>query len=200
MKFSLFRGIQYLHRYKPDRPLIHGDIKPGNILLDEHCEPKIGDFGLSRVGPQQREYKELKVVFGTKPYLPPEFLTYKLFSTGVDVFSFGVVLFELATSLKSHDKGRSPEFLYEFMREVDDTKAGDIFDVMDKAPPRDMVCVMFCALMLELGKHCSNVSPSNRPNMEEVYQCLNNFEPNNVAMNIQGLHELYQHPELNRLE
>ena len=172
--------------------MIHGDIKPGNILLDEHCEPKIGDFGMSRVGPQQREYKELKVVFGTKPYLPPEFRNLKLFSTGVDVFSFGVVLFELVTTLRSHEQGRSPEFLYEFMRAVDHTEAGVIIGVMDEAPGSNLACVVFCGMMIELGKHCTSVIPSDRPNMEEVYQCLNNFNPNDVAMNVHGLYELYQ--------
>ncbi len=42
------RGLRHLHAYN----IIHGDIKSGNILLDRHFEPKIGDFGLARGGPQ----------------------------------------------------------------------------------------------------------------------------------------------------
>lgn len=45
----LFRGLQYLHRFSV-KPLIHGDIKPANLLLDTCCEVKIGDFGLTREG------------------------------------------------------------------------------------------------------------------------------------------------------
>lgn len=65
---NVFRGLQYLHRFS-ERPLIHGDIKSANILLDTCCEPKIGDFGLSREGPSQDDYQEVSRVFGTKPYL-----------------------------------------------------------------------------------------------------------------------------------
>lgn len=44
-KINIFcRGLQYLHTFK-EKPLIHGDIKPANILLDSSCIPKIGDFG-----------------------------------------------------------------------------------------------------------------------------------------------------------
>lgn len=45
------RGLQYLHTIGK-KPLIHGDIKSANILLDKNFEPKIGDFGLAREGPE----------------------------------------------------------------------------------------------------------------------------------------------------
>lgn len=53
------RGLQFLHTMG-DKPLIHGDIKSANILLDKNFEPKIGDFGLAREGPQTH-YTHLKV-------------------------------------------------------------------------------------------------------------------------------------------
>ncbi|XP_022180102.1 serine/threonine-protein kinase pelle-like isoform X2 [Myzus persicae] len=83
------RGLQFLHGM--DKPLIHGDIKSANILLDPYFEPRIGDFGLAREGPLQ-EYTHVKVshVHGTRPYLPDEFLRGKKFSTKVDTYSFGV--------------------------------------------------------------------------------------------------------------
>lgn len=101
----IYRGLQYLHRYSK-KPLIHGDIKPANILLNSCGEPKIGDFGLSREG-LNGESLEVSRVFGTRPYLPQEFLKHSLLSTRVDVFSFGVVLFELATGFKAYDKMRN---------------------------------------------------------------------------------------------
>jgi interleukin-1 receptor-associated kinase 1 len=58
-------------------------------------EPKIGDFGLAREGPQE-QYTHVKVsrVHGTRPYLPDEFLRDKKFSTKVDTYSFGIVRFQ----------------------------------------------------------------------------------------------------------
>lgn len=50
------RGLQYLHTIG-DKPLIHGDIKSANILLDKNFEAKIGDFGLAREGPQSDSMK-----------------------------------------------------------------------------------------------------------------------------------------------
>lgn len=50
------RGLQYLHTIG-DKPLIHGDIKSANILLDKNFEPKIGDFGLAREGPEKESMK-----------------------------------------------------------------------------------------------------------------------------------------------
>lgn len=50
------RGLQYLHTIG-DKPLIHGDIKSANILLDKNLEPRIGDFGLAREGPEKESMK-----------------------------------------------------------------------------------------------------------------------------------------------
>lgn len=49
---GIARGLQYLHTIG-EKPLIHGDIKSANILLDKNFEPKIGDFGLAREGPEK---------------------------------------------------------------------------------------------------------------------------------------------------
>lgn len=49
-------GLQYLHTIG-EKPLIHGDIKSANILLDKNFEPRIGDFGLAREGPESDSMK-----------------------------------------------------------------------------------------------------------------------------------------------
>lgn len=114
------RGLQYLHTFK-EKPLIHGDIKPANILLDPCYQPKIGDFGLAREG--LHSAIEVSTVYGTKPYLPMEFLSYRSLSTKVDTFSFGVVLFEMVTGLRAHDKTRKHQFLTKHIRYSFEMKA-----------------------------------------------------------------------------
>lgn len=54
------RGLQYLHTIG-EKPLIHGDIKSANILLDKNFEPKIGDFGLAREGPENDSDSDMQV-------------------------------------------------------------------------------------------------------------------------------------------
>lgn len=171
-----FRGLQYLHRYS-EKPLIHGDIKPANILLDSCCEPKIGDFGLSREGHLNDESLEVSRVFGTKPYLPQEFLKHSLFSTRVDVFSFGVVLFEVCTGFKSHDKLRNHPFLYDHMARVDEKSINVIKAIIDPSTPNDEACLDLCHLMVYLGKKCTDVNPNYRPEMMSVLKALESFVP-----------------------
>ncbi|KRY41229.1 TBC1 domain family member 25, partial [Trichinella spiralis] len=88
------RGLNFLHTCS-DQPIIHGDVKSANILLDQHLEPKIGDFGLCRVGKLRDGVDEhpfiVSHIKGTLAYLPPEFISKKLVSSKLDVYSFGTV-------------------------------------------------------------------------------------------------------------
>lgn len=112
------RGLQFLHTFS-EKPLIHGDIKPANILLNQCLEPKIGDFGLTREGDYDDAEIEVSRVYGTKPYLPREFLYERTLSTKVDTFSFGIVLLELATGMRAHSSknGYLSQFVLAFNEE-----------------------------------------------------------------------------------
>ncbi|KAK9297160.1 hypothetical protein QLX08_009033 [Tetragonisca angustula] len=80
-------GLQYLHTVG-EKPLIHGDIKSANILLDKNLEPRIGDFGLAREG-LERDSMKVSKIHGTRPYLPEEFLHGRKLSTKIDTYSYG---------------------------------------------------------------------------------------------------------------
>ncbi|KOX69995.1 Serine/threonine-protein kinase pelle [Melipona quadrifasciata] len=101
-------GLQYLHTVG-EKPLIHGDIKSANILLDKNLEPRIGDFGLAREG-LERDSMKVSKIHGTRPYLPEEFLHGRKLSTKIDTYSYGIVLFELATGLSAYDESRTLNF------------------------------------------------------------------------------------------
>lgn len=123
------------------------------------------------------ECQAVSRVFGTKPYLPPEFLTQSLFSTKVDVFSFGVVLFELATGFKSHDKLRNRPFLYDHMAKVNEASMQELQNVIDPTTPNDEACFNLCRLMIYLGKKCTDCNPNFRPEMMSVFKALESFVP-----------------------
>lgn len=121
-------GLQFLHTIK-EKPLIHGDIKTANILLDEAFGAKLGDFGLAREGPRSHvtgSYIKLddEHTPGTVGYLAPEYLRSKKLSVKVDTYAFGVVLLELYTGRMafSRDSRHEPPIL---LRDFMDNIAND---------------------------------------------------------------------------
>ncbi|PWA90792.1 S-locus glycoprotein domain-containing protein [Artemisia annua] len=87
------RGILYLHE-ECETPIIHCDIKPQNILMDDFWTAKISDFGLAKLlNPEQT--KTFTMVRGTRGYLAPEWQKNNPISVKVDIFSYGIVLLEI---------------------------------------------------------------------------------------------------------
>ncbi|XP_050149357.1 G-type lectin S-receptor-like serine/threonine-protein kinase At1g61550 [Malus sylvestris] len=90
------RGLLYLHRDSCLR-VIHRDLKVSNILLDEKMNPKISDFGLSRIVEAAQSLANTHKIVGTLGYMSPEYI----FSEKSDVYSFGVLLLEIIRGRKS---------------------------------------------------------------------------------------------------
>lgn len=89
------KGIHYLHTCRP--PIIHGDLKSPNLLLDRNDVVKVCDFGLSRVKVASKLSVASKM--GTPEWTAPEVLKSESCSEASDAYSFGVVLWEILTGL-----------------------------------------------------------------------------------------------------
>ncbi|XP_027120996.1 uncharacterized protein [Coffea arabica] len=93
MALDVARGMNYLHHCNP--PIIHRDLKSSNLLVDKNWTVKVGDFGLSRL--KRETYLTTKTGKGTPQWMAPEVLRNEPSDEKADIYSFGVILWELAT-------------------------------------------------------------------------------------------------------
>uniref|UniRef100_A0A0E0PZI2 Protein kinase domain-containing protein n=1 Tax=Oryza rufipogon TaxID=4529 RepID=A0A0E0PZI2_ORYRU len=96
------KGLAYLH-HECLEWVIHCDVKPENILLDENLEPKIADFGLAKLLNRGGSNLNVSRIQGTRGYLASEWVSSLPITAKVDVYSFGVVLLELLKGARVAD-------------------------------------------------------------------------------------------------
>ncbi|XP_010535197.1 PREDICTED: receptor-like protein kinase At3g21340 isoform X2 [Tarenaya hassleriana] len=163
------QGLEYLHNgCKP--PMVHRDVKTTNILLNEHLQAKLADFGLSRSFPTEGETHVSTVVAGTPGYLDPEYYRTNWLTEKSDVYSFGIVLLEIITNRPVIDQTRERPHITEWVGLM--LTRGDINKIMDPKLYGDYDTNSIWRVV-ELAMACVNPSSSNRPNMSQVVIELN---------------------------
>ncbi|KAM0017860.1 putative protein kinase RLK-Pelle-CrRLK1L-1 family [Helianthus debilis subsp. tardiflorus] len=89
-------GLKYLHDHRgTHQRILHRDIKSANILLDDNWNAKLSDMGLSKFGPANQHSVLVTNVVGTPGYCDPQYMETYTLSKESDIYSFGVVLFEV---------------------------------------------------------------------------------------------------------
>ncbi|XP_060672115.1 G-type lectin S-receptor-like serine/threonine-protein kinase SD2-5 [Ziziphus jujuba] len=129
---DIAKGLAYLHEDCRQK-IIHLDIKPHNILLDEYFNAKVSDFGLSTLI-DRNESQVLTTMRGTPGYLAPEWQQLRV-TVKVDVYSFGIVLLEIVTKRKNVDPSRSESsfhLLKMLQKKAEEEKLIDIVEDLDE--------------------------------------------------------------------
>ncbi|GMT26608.1 hypothetical protein PFISCL1PPCAC_17905, partial [Pristionchus fissidentatus] len=93
---AIARGIGYLHANKT----LHRDLKPENVLIDSNGVAKLCDFGIAR---DFSDHSTLITVMGTRPYMAPELIRNEKCSEKIDVWSFGILLWEMMTCRRPYE-------------------------------------------------------------------------------------------------
>jgi serine/threonine protein kinase len=158
-------ALNYLHSLA-DPPIIHGDVKSVNILLDNNHTAKVADFGASVLISSDQTIIATKIQ-GTFGYLDPEYLMTGILTARSDVFSFGVVLVELLTGEKPNSSSTSGEKRNLIQHFISALETNNLFRILDfqAADEGEMDEIEAVA---ELAKGCLNSMGLNRPTMKEV--------------------------------
>ncbi|KAL8057409.1 hypothetical protein ABFX02_04G181600 [Erythranthe guttata] len=166
------RGLAYLHE-EMEFQLIFRDFKTSNILLDEDFNAKLSDFGLARQGPAAGLGHVSTSVVGTVGYAAPEYVHTGRLTAKSDVWSFGVVLYELITGRRVLERNlpRGEQKLLEWVRPyVSDSRKFHM--ILDQRLLEGHNCMKSAQKLASLANKCLMKNPKSRPKMSEVIEML----------------------------
>ncbi|XP_022867837.1 G-type lectin S-receptor-like serine/threonine-protein kinase SD2-5 [Olea europaea var. sylvestris] len=168
------KGLAYLHE-DCDVKIVHCDIKPENVLLDEHFMAKVSDFGLAKLMTREQSHF-FTTLRGTTGYLAPEWITNYGISEKIDVYSYGMLLLELISGRRNYDNAESseksdfPSFAFKMMEE------GKFYELIDTKLKIDEEDARF-ATVIKVALWCIQDDMYLRPPMTKVVQMLEGVYP-----------------------
>lgn len=169
---GISKGLPYLHERCRDC-IIHCDIKPDNILLDASFVPKVADFGLAKL--LGRDFSRvLTSMRGTIGYLAPEWISGMAITSKADVFSYGMLLFEIISQRRNAEQGEQGANMFFPVLAAKKLLEDDVQTLLD---PESVDVID----LEELGRACKATcwcvqdEESSRPSMGEIVQILEGF-------------------------
>ncbi|CAH2060170.1 unnamed protein product [Thlaspi arvense] len=165
-RFCIIKGIasalQYLHG-EGQRPLIHGNVKASNVLLDEELNSRLGDYG------QGSRHS-------TTGHVAPELVETGKVTRDTDVFAFGVLMMEIVCGRKAIEPTKPPEEISLVNWVLQGFKNGDLLQRCDARINKEELVAREVLLVLKTGLLCANRSAEGRPMIKKVVQYLDGIE------------------------
>ncbi|CAL0319500.1 unnamed protein product [Lupinus luteus] len=171
---GIAKGIEYLHQ-GCDQRIVHFDIKPQNVLLDNNFTPKICDFGLSKLCSKEQSLVSMTTARGTLGYIAPEVFSRNFGSVSYksDIYSYGMMMLETIGGRKITEENEEntshvyyPEWIYNLLEEGEEMRI-HIDDEGDAKIARKLAIVGLC---------CIQWHAAHRPSMQMVIQMLEGTE------------------------
>ncbi|PWA81376.1 protein kinase-like domain, Concanavalin A-like lectin/glucanase domain protein [Artemisia annua] len=200
---DIAHGLKYIHTNtdQDKQKIIHRDIKSANILLDDNWKAKIADFGLSKFHPADQDAStfDVSTIAGTPMYFDPEYEKSGKLNKKSDIYSFGVVLFEILTGRLAYDfdKGIAPVARQHFekgtLMEIVDRKIKEETDEhvfsLSKGPDKESLDIFS-----EIAFRCLAETQVQRPTIDVVINELKraiNCQVSQCSKDIFGYYYFY---------
>ncbi|KAF7019752.1 hypothetical protein CFC21_032895 [Triticum aestivum] len=168
---GICNGLHYLHD-QIDKSILHLDLKPANILLDENLAPKITDFGLSRQFDQHQTISSPNRV-GTLGCMAPERIDEGIITPKSDIFSLGVIIMEIITGHR-HYPGVSGTSSEDFI-ELELKKWRNTLEKAQGYTNLEMDCEQI-KRCIQIGLICVNPEWTERPTTTKIIKMLQGLE------------------------
>ncbi|KAF8018064.1 hypothetical protein BT93_H3080 [Corymbia citriodora subsp. variegata] len=166
---DIAKGLAYLHE-ECHQKIIHLDVKPQNILLNEHFNAKLADFGLSKII-EKDQSQVMTTMRGTPGYLAPEWLS-SVITEKVDVYSFGIVMLEVLCGRKNVDRSMPSDEVHMLTLFKCKAEQEQLLDMVDQSSGDMQLHGQEAVKMMKIAAWCLQDDHSKRPLMSQVVKFL----------------------------